>query len=597
MNNESVELRWGTQTPFHLNDSRVGNLEYNVRGICKYKNLNPNISSESVQEVLYREIIENVSGICSQNNAQDIKTLQVQLPDVLKNMAFSTQFSNVAIESFEITGIDLTETSKAIMSEYYKKEEMEKIQKAQTQVVQTDSDAKNGQNKCPKCGATDISPTQDGKLRCNYCRTVFEPEKVEGLDGDITQLTGNVIGSGAQDIDTSFDSIITLKCSSCGAEVVIDTDAVTHARCHWCRNTLSINQQIPNGSVPDVILPFFIPKDDARTEIEKFVNSRKFYANPKFKAEFTTENINGVYFPYMIVDINAHSYLKGQGEHQTRRYTIKVNDTNRTYYDADVYDVSRDFDIAIDDLTIESSSAKLEKNKSDETTNVINAIMPFDIMNAVKWDANYIKGFSSEKRDLNVDQLKPYAEEQAKDVARFAANESLEFYDRGVRWDTENIEIKGQQWKSAYLPVWLYSYQEVKGEKKLLHYVAVNGRTKEVMGSVPIHQPKLIFVSFLVELLGVFAMLLVDFEYELIFLAVGFIYYFIIYSKYRNKDARHRHELETRRLVTNLQQTDSYVCKNNRQSSSRMSGANNTNVGGVNADIGIVEKLKKQIKE
>ena len=593
MNNESIELRWGTQTPISYNDLRMGNLQYNVRGICKFKNLNTNINDEIAKDTLYNSIINCVYDVCNNSKYQDISLLQASLPEEINNKVLNNQFADVVIDSFQVTGVELTEASIQVLNEFRKSEAEKRIKESQTKVVQTDAGAQNGQTKCPKCGATDISPTSDGKLRCNYCRTVFDPVKVEGLDGDVTELKGNVIGSGAQDIDDSFDSVITLKCSSCGAEVVIDTSEVTHARCHWCRNTLSINQQIPNGSVPDVILPFFISKDDARAEIEKFVNSRKFYANPKFKAEFTTENINGVYFPYMVVDVNASCYFKGQGEHLTRRYTVKVNDHNKTYYDADVYDVSRKFDIAIDDLTIESSSNKLDKSKSDETTNVINAIMPFDLMNAVKWDANYLKGFSSEKRDLNVDQLKDYAEAQSRDVSRFAANDSLEFYDRGVAWETQNIDIKGQQWKAAYLPVWLYSYQEVKGEKKVLHYVAVNGRTKEVMGSVPIHMPKLLFVSFLFELLGVFAMLLVDFEFEIIFLVAGFVYYFIIYSRYRNKDARHRHELETRRMVSNLEQEDTFVRSNNRQSSSRMSGANNTSVDGLDAGIAsLKDKLK-----
>lgn len=589
MNNESIELRWGTQTPIHFKDSEIGDLEYNVRGICTFKNLDANVNADLSKESLYNSIVNCVNNVCMNSNITDRKLLQVDLPKQINDAVLNLQFADKTIESFKVEAVTFTENSVALIKDFMKK--------SVVKVVQTDTGAANGQNKCPKCGATDISPTSDGKLRCNYCRHIFDAEKVEGLDGEVTELRGNVIGSGAQDIDTSFDSVITLKCSSCGAEVVIDTSEVTHARCHWCRNTLSINQQIPNGSVPDVILPFFISKEDARAEIEKFVNSRKFYAHPKFKAEFTTENINGVYFPYMIVDVNAHSYLKGEGEHLTRRYTVKVNDTNRTYYDADVYEVSRDFDIAIDDLTIESSADKLDKNKSDETTNVINAIMPFDLMNAVKWDANYLKGFSSEKRDLNISQLEAYAAEQAKDVARFAANESLEFYDRGVRWDIENIDIKGQQWKAAYLPVWLYSYQEVKGSKKLLHYVAVNGRTKEVMGSVPIHIPKLLFVSFLFELLGFFVMLMIDFEFEAIFLAAGFVYYFIIYSRYRNKDARHRHELETRRKIDNLKQTDNYVRKNNRQSSHRMSGANNTSVSGVNAKFDIVSKLNIKVKE
>ena len=51
-------------------------------------------------------------------------------------------------------------------------------------------------------------------------------------------------------------------------------------------------------------------------------------------------------------------------------------------------------------------SDKLNKGASDKTTNVINAIMPFDIENCVKYNANYLKGYTSEKRDTNIDDLK-----------------------------------------------------------------------------------------------------------------------------------------------------------------------------------------------
>ena len=41
----------------------------------------------------------------------------------------------------------------------------------------------NGQNKCPKCGATDISPVAStGHLRCNFCHYEFEPEKFAAID-------------------------------------------------------------------------------------------------------------------------------------------------------------------------------------------------------------------------------------------------------------------------------------------------------------------------------------------------------------------------------------------------------------------------------
>ena len=462
-------------------------------------------------------------------------------------------------------------------------------------IVQTDVGAKDGQNKCPKCGSTDIAVNvNNGHLRCNFCRHEFEPEKVVGLETDISQLQGQVIGSGAQDIVADTNEVLTFKCSSCGSEVVIDTSEATQARCHWCRNTLSVNQQIPNGSVPDVVLPFTVKKEEAKAEIEKFVGKRKFFAHPKFTQEFTTQNIMGVYFPYMVVDNNAHSTLVGQGEHKVRQYTRKQGDKYVTYYDADLYDVERDFDVAIEGLTVESSADKLNKGASDKTTNVINAIMPFDIENAVKWNANYLKGYSSEKRDTNVEQLKPLVEKQAKDIAKFAANDTLQQYDRGVAWSTEQMTVKGQQWKAAYLPVWLYSYQQVKGDKKLLHYVAVNARTKETMGSVPIHMPKLLGVSALVEILGILAMLFIDWDYSWAFLLAGFIYFFIMFSKYRNQGARHKYESETKRKMSNVRAGDRLVKRKTGLTNARIQGANNTSVSGEGFGAQMLNQLTEQ---
>lgn len=448
-------------------------------------------------------------------------------------------------------------------------------------VVKTDVGAKDGQNKCPKCGATDISlNVKTGKLRCNFCRHEFSPEQITGLETDITKLQGEVIGSGAQNIVEDIKDIMTLKCTSCGSEVVIDTASATQARCHWCRNTLSINNQIPNGTIPDAVLPFKISKEEAEVQIENFVKKREFFSHPKFKEEFTTQNIMGVYFPYMMVDINAHAYLSGEGEHLIRKY-IRGRDGD-VYYDADVYHVEREFDIAIDDLTIESSKDKLNKAQTDKTNNVINAIMPFDTENCVKFNANFLKGYTSERRDTNTDELSALVESQAKDVAKFAANDSLKQYDRGVAWQRQDFSMKGRQWVSAYLPVWLYSYQQIKGNKKVLHYVAVNARTKETMGSIPIHMPKLLGVSVLVEILGIFLMLFVDFDYSYLFLTLGFIFFFMMWGKYRNASARHEHEKDTKTSITNLRKVDQYKMKKTGLRNSKIAGANNTSIGPQN---------------
>lgn len=462
-------------------------------------------------------------------------------------------------------------------------------------IIDTSNKKNNGQNKCPKCGATDISQnSKTGKLRCNFCRHEFSPETMKEMSSDVYKLNSEFIGSAAQNIQESTNDVVTLKCQSCGAEVVIPTNEASQARCHWCRNYLSINNQLPNGSIPDAILPFSVTKEEAQELINKFVGKRKFYAHPQFKKDFTTENIMGVYFPYYIVDINAHSKMTGIGEHLIRKYTVDHGDNKVTYYDADEYRIERDYDVAIERLTIEASSDKLNLLNNSKTTNIINSIMPFDTENCVHYDPNYLRGYSSERRDTNIDTVRGLARTQGQDIARYKALDTIEFYDRGVCWQNEQFNIKGQRWYTAYLPVWLYSYYQDKGNGQgQLHYVAVNARTKETMGSVPVHYPKLIAIASVIEVFALVIMVpLLALStsastddngggWFILLALAGFVYYFVMYGKYRNKDARHFHEKETETKVYNMSYRDDYIQRKTRMRNAQIQNSNCYTVNGA----------------
>lgn len=448
-------------------------------------------------------------------------------------------------------------------------------------LANTEVSDKDGQNKCPSCGSSDIALNpKTAKLRCNYCRHEFMPEKAASLSEDISSLEGIVTASAAADINKEFDSVVTLKCQSCAAEVVIDTADTLQARCHWCRNTLSINQQIPNGAVPDVVLAFKLTKEAAQKNINNFVKKRRFYAHPTFKKEFTADNILGVYFPYMVVDATGHANYSGVGEHQTNAYYVGRDNSRRRLYDADAYSVEREYDVDIIGLTIESSSERLDKSNKTNTNNIINSIMPFDIENCHKYDANYLRGFTSERRDMNIGELDDMVNAQLADVAKFAANESLKDYDRGVAWTKEDFKTKGQQWKAAYLPVWLYSYQQKKLNKNVIHYVAVNARTGETMGSVPMFMPLVILATIIVELLGGYFAIKLNFNERWLFLLTGPIFYFVITNRYRNFSARHTHETDTKTKVSNMRMKDEFLEKRKGLSSSMIVGVNNKSVVG-----------------
>ena len=113
----------------------------------------------------------------------------------------------------------------------------------------------------------------------------------------------------------------------------------------------------------------------------------------------------------------------------------------------------------------------------------------------MKWNASYLAGFTSEKRNLDVEKLRPRLEDQLLSIARAQVEASVRRYDRGVRWEQEQLDVHGTRWVSMYLPVWLYSYHQPGANGGMLHYIAVNGRTGETMGSVPVQQWKMLLAA------------------------------------------------------------------------------------------------------
>lgn len=354
---------------------------------------------------------------------------------------------------------------------------------------------RDGVNRCPRCGSTEIQlRVSTGMLVCLFCRHEWNEHAVEAhIAGEqpISELRGTVVGSGAADISAAESDILTLKCAGCGSEVVVNTAEAFSARCHWCRHVLTVNDQVPNGAVPDAVLPFTLTHEQAVAAIRAFANKRRTFAHRRFLSEFTPENVVGVYLPYMVIDGNVSADVQGFGEVLIRRYTQKRGDDEETLYDADVYDVRRHTDFTVDDLTIESSVDRSNMDTFVNTNNIINTILPFDTKNAVAWNGAYLTGFTSEKRDQDIAALQPVLENQLLSIARSEVSRSVADYSRGVRWENERIEVHGTRWVSMYLPVWLYSYYHVERGRGMVHYIAVNGRTGETMGSIPVAHGRL----------------------------------------------------------------------------------------------------------
>ena len=217
--------------------------------------------------------------------------------------------------------------------------------------------------------------------------------------------------------------------------------------------------------------------------------------------------------------------------------------------------------------------------------------MPFDTENCIQFNATYMKDYTYEKRDLDIRNIETKVKVQVHDIARKQLNVSLQQYDRGVRWDREEMNFVGNQWLTAYLPVWLYSYQDKKG---MLHYVAINGRTGETVGSIPFDKTKLLLTLLLVfggsVLLGFVTGFLLSIFFSVglgifnffILSGIGFVAALILFIvedyKYSNLVwKRHHYENETKYGLKYLHNVDEKIDHIHKTYSHSVKGANNKN--------------------
>ncbi len=429
---------------------------------------------------------------------------------------------------------------------------------------------------CPKCGLTELTKDETtGHYICNTCQYEFKP--IDDKYKNPPQINDNV------SVDVS--NLVTLKCSYCNTEVTLDKRYIGKIKCHWCRCTLNANNVVATTTVPRKLLTFATTRQDAKQEIDKYLKDRKIFALTDFKNRLTEENIMCTYFPYVTVSTSSHAKLSGQGEHTVKKnYDVHAGVTT---YDADDYTVEREYDLYMDGLMIESYLPKKKKEQTDKISYIINNLKPFDIEKSIVYTPNYLGGCTSENRNINYEEIKKIAEIKSKNITKFAANETLEEYDRGVAWTSMNLDINKEDFKIIYLPIWLYGYK--LQDDDTFYYIAVNGRTKKTIGNIPIDTKKLLVISLIAEVIGIILMLLMpNFDLKFIFLLLGIVCYFFIkqrYTKMFNITNSEDTEQNPKTYIYNLHTEDKVMRRKSSLKTTSMVGANNTDEIGTNTDV------------
>lgn len=318
---------------------------------------------------------------------------------------------------------------------------------------------------CPNCGADDLVMNDEvGKIQCLRCKNLFDgilPSKMK--------------------ISESENEWACYRCSVCGAEVcaTIDDDGVT--QCHWCGHIFALNEKIESGNKPGKVLPFKVSRDSAiKTISERVLSMLPDYYEQGFREQFDVEQVRGAYLPYLVVNEEMDAAFTGKGQKTLWGDSAEAKGVARVSES----DVKREFDFLVNDLMVESLSKKLKAETLVNIDKLINALLPFDLENAVDWNEKYAREANYENCSDEPENVDEKVEPLIKDLAKMKLQDTVRDYNLSVKWTSEELVHKKTEQRVVYLPVWLYVYR--MPETKRIYYAAVNGRTGAMAGVLPL---------------------------------------------------------------------------------------------------------------
>lgn len=342
--------------------------------------------------------------------------------------------------------------------------------------------------KCPNCDGELIFDPATQKYKCEYCISIFTQEELDNMQRE-ESTEGEVGASSAyeeteQERDTESANVNEASeteakvytCPSCGAEIV--TDATTAATfCYYCHNPVILGGRLEGAFLPDKIIPFEIPKEEAVKRFLEFVGRKKFVPKAFFSKQ-QIESISGVYFPYWNYSTKIEGELSGEAK-KLRSWTTG----NIRYTETKFYQVRRKGMVTLTNMTENA----LQKANAD----LARGVMPYDFDKMQDFHMGYLSGFFAEKRDIEKDGLKGKLETEARTYAERMLRETIDNYN-SVSIANSNMRLRIENWAYCLLPVWTITY---KGNDGKIYYYSMNGQTGEVCGNLPVDRKKLALVS------------------------------------------------------------------------------------------------------
>ena len=354
--------------------------------------------------------------------------------------------------------------------------------------------------KCPNCGSYLAFNPDVQDWKCGSCGSEFDEKTLlakaaeyqqqaeaehaqhehdhehdhdHGADADAAQANGEAQdASGADAADTAESGTqVVYHCPSCGSEIITDETTVA-TQCYYCHNPVVLQGKLTADMRPDQVLPFTVSKDKAIERFMQWVSKKRFVPKGFFARE-QVRQMEGVYYPHFVTRCVVDGSYTGEGMRSTVMDSGQYIVTTTEHFA-----VTRRADITFNNVmrpALKSADRKLS-----------DGIHPFPLEEVKPFSGAYLSGFLAERRDLSVEEATGDVETELSGYVSPLLTETIHYTSYA---GSSTAHMKDKNSKYVLLPTWVLTYRKA-GEKEPFYY-AMNGRTGEVCGKLPINMGKL----------------------------------------------------------------------------------------------------------
>ena len=327
--------------------------------------------------------------------------------------------------------------------------------------------------KCPFCGGADVifdSTTQ--KMRCSYCKNVFDIDKLTS-DNSMPNGEGSEGDNSNSWNDEDKSVLRTYICSSCGGEIIAGKDAITSS-CPFCGSHVTLTDNLSGDYKPDLIIPFKLDKEEAKRRLSLHMKG-KHLLSKAFSSNHHIDKITAVYTPFWLFDATAHASIDFTGVN-----TTTWSDDDYDYIKSDYYDIYTKGRLSFAHIAA-CATSKIPLSYME-------SIEPFDFSKAVPFKTAYLAGYLAERYNIDTGSCLSREMKRIKSSTTSAISSTIREY-MSVYANRANIKLAECTAYYALYPVWLLS-TSYKGKKYLF---AMNGQSGKFVGDLPVSKARAAF--------------------------------------------------------------------------------------------------------